>query len=137
MVKKEHLGAIKAVSLLVALLAPSAVYGQNSPLKPVTGSADNAACAIHIEGSYDIKHKLDEIGCAEGDSLLIYNFSTLSRWETILPVRAAATLVCDMSMTITDIGAVGAKPYQSVICTYSGKVRRLKSNGENLKGWGF
>jgi len=28
------------------------------------------------------------------------------------------------------------KPYQSVSCTYSGKVRRLKSKDENLKGWG-
>ena len=122
-------------SVMTILLSPSTSYGQSAENKKATAPLGESACAIHIESDYDIKLRLDEIGCTAGDSLLLYNYSTLSKWEVILPVRVAASLVCDMDKSITDIGAVGAKPYQSVICTYSGKVRRFKSNDENLKGW--
>lgn len=103
---------------------------------PEDAERSESACAIHIEDDYDIKRRLDEIGCSKGDSLLIYNYSSLAKWEVVLPVRVAAAMVCDMSKSITDIGSVGAKPYQSVICVYSGTVRKFKSNDKNLKGWG-
>ena len=124
-------------ALTLATFSNSAlVYAQSADSKPTTPAGVESACAIHIENDYDIKRRLDEIGCAEGDSLLLYNYSSLAKWAVVLPVRVAAAMVCDMDKTITDIGSVGMKPYQSVICTYSGKVRRFKSNDENLKGWG-
>lgn len=125
-----------AALTLATFSNPVLVHAQNADSKPTTPSGVESACAIHIENDYDIKRRLDEIGCAEGDSLLIYNYSSLAKWEVVLPVRVAAAMVCDMNKTITDIGSVGMKPYQSVICTYSGKVRKFKSNDENLKGWG-
>jgi hypothetical protein len=114
-------------------VAYGSAYAQTLPAE---AQSTDAACAVHIEDDYDIKRRLDEIGCSKGDSLLIYNYSSLAKWEVVLPVRIAAAMVCDMSKSITDIGSVGAKPYQSVICVYSGKVRKFKSNDKNLKGWG-
>lgn len=133
------IGCIHAgkIAFTVALFSCSTVVqAQNADDKQITSPAIESACAIHIENDYNIKLRLDEIDCAAGDSLLIYNYSSVAKWEVVLPVRVAAAMVCDMSKTITDIGSVGIKPYQSVICTYSGKVRRFKSNDENLKGWG-
>ncbi|WP_189539027.1 hypothetical protein [Novosphingobium arvoryzae] len=125
-----------AALTLATFSNPILAHAQNADSKPTTPAGTESACAIHIENDFDIKRRLDEIGCTAGDSLLIYNYSSLAKWEVVLPVRVAAAMVCDMNKTITDIGSVGMKPYQSVICTYSGKVRRFKSNDENLKGWG-
>jgi hypothetical protein len=135
-VNKGHVRNSMAAFMLAMLFSPVLVYAQNADSRPTPPPGVESACAIHIEDDYDIKRRLDEIGCAEGDSLLIYNYSSLAKWNVVLPVRVAAVMVCDMNKTITDIGSVGMKPYQSVICTYTGKVRRFKSNDENLKGWG-
>lgn len=118
--------SILLTSLAVAALVPQTV---------LPAAEEPAACMIHLEGDYDIKRRLEEVGCSRGDSLVLYNHSTLARWQIILPVRAAAAMACDMSQPISAIGAVGAQPYQSVVCTYSGQVRRIKTNDEALRGW--
>ena len=94
------------------------------------------ACVIRIDGDYDIKKRLEDVKCVEGDSLLLFNYAALSKWQAVLPVRVAAVMACDMSKPISSIGTVGSKPYQSVICTYSGSVRVFKSVDKDLQGWG-
>ena len=119
------------MSLLLSLLIQAAAMPQAGPLLPEPPSA----CLIHLEGDYDIKSRLEEIGCAQGDSLVLYNHSMTGRWQVILPVRAAAAMACDMSQPISAIGAVGSQPYQSFVCVYSGQVRRIKTNDKALQGW--
>lgn len=119
------------MSLLLSLLIQAVGMPQTGMSLPEPPSA----CLIHLEGDYDIKRRLEEVGCAQGDSLVLYNHSTTGRWQIILPVRAAAAMVCDMSQPISAIGAVGSQPYQSVVCVYSGQVRAIKTNDSALRGW--
>ncbi len=95
------------------------------------------ACAIHIEGTYEFEEKLRSMGCKAGDPLLFYNYSTLSKWNVIMPVRVAAIAACDLRLPISDVGAVGAAPYQAVICTFSGQVRKIKAEEKYLQGWNW
>lgn len=116
-------------SLAYALVVSSPAAAQ------APAPSGGGACAVHIEGDYDIKRRLGEIGCQKGDTLLLYNHAQTARWQSILPVRIAAILVCDMEKPISGIGTVGSQPFQSLICTYSGSVRRFKSTAKDLKGW--
>lgn len=117
-----------------ALLIPAAAMAQEAAQPQAT--KESGACVIRIDGDYDIKKRLEEVKCSEGDSLLLFNYAAMSKWQAVLPVRVAAVLVCDMSKPISSIGTVGSQPYQSVICTYSGAVRTFKSVDKDLQGWG-
>ena len=118
----------------VALTASASAIAQTPETHVVPGSG--GACVIRIDGDYDIKRRLDEVKCAESDSLLLFNYAALSKWQAVLPVRVAAAMACDMSKPISGIGTVGSQPYQSVLCTYSGGVRVFKSIDKDLQGWG-
>ena len=91
-----------------------------------------SACAIHVEGKFDFKKMIESRGCKKGDPLLLYNESKTRRWHGLLPVRAAAISVCDMTLPITD---GGGESLQYIMCTYSGEYRNLKLDPEHSKGW--
>ena len=93
---------------------------------------EQAACAIHFEGKYEIRPELEELGCKKGDALLFYNVASTARWKTLLPIRVAALSVCDMSMPITDSSTFGS---QFVMCTYSGSFRQVKGEKKHMKGF--
>ena len=120
------------MTLTLALSCPTGVWAQPEAAEDEL----KATCAIHLEGDYQIERRLKEINCVAGDTVVLYNHSFKGKWENILPVRVAAAMICDMRSPISAIGSVGAQPYQSTICTYSGNVRKLKSSDPDLKGWG-
>lgn len=92
------------------------------------------ACAIHLEGDFNIASRLNALGCQKGDPVLFYNAASTGKWEILLPIRIAVIAACDMSMPITDSGITNG--YQFTMCTYSGSVRELKGEAKHMKGWG-
>ncbi len=54
------------------------------------------------------------------------------RWQTLLPVRAAAVVACDMSKPITDSQDQGL---QYLICTFSREFRNPNMDKKYTKGW--
>lgn len=90
------------------------------------------ACVLHIEGDFNVKAKIEEMGCSKGEPLLLFNEAKTRRWESLLPVRAAAVVACDMNKPITDSQDQGL---QYVMCTFSGEVLRLNMDKKYQKGW--
>ena len=91
-----------------------------------------SACAVHIEGDFNVKEKIEETGCKKGDALLMFNEAVTRRWQSLIPIRAAAVVVCDMDKPITDSQDQGL---QYVMCTFSGEFRSLQIKDEYKKGW--
>ena len=94
------------------------------------------ACALELKKDYNFKSRLDRLGCKKGDPIMFYNHASTAKWEIILSVKMAAVAVCDMSQPISEIGAVGAGAYQSLMCTFSGDYRDVKVDGK-LEGWNW
>ena len=92
----------------------------------------HTACAVHIEGDFNVKLKIEEMGCKKGDALLLFNEAKSRRWQTLLPVRAAAVVACDMNKPITDSQDQGL---QYMMCTFSGEFRNLNMDKKYTKGW--
>jgi hypothetical protein len=90
------------------------------------------ACAVHMEGDFNIKAKIDAMNCKKGEPLLLFNEAKTRRWQSLLPVRAAAVVACDMSKPITDSQDQGL---QYVMCTFSGEILNLNMDKKYQKGW--
>ena len=95
------------------------------------------ACALIVEGDYKIKERLKEMGCKKGDPIMFYNHVGKAKWEIILPVRISALAACDFNKPISQIGAVGSSPYQSLLCTFNGEYREVQAEEKYLKGWNW
>jgi len=95
-------------------------------------STAHNACAVHIEGDFNVKSKIEEMGCKKGDALLLFNEAKSRRWQSLLPVRAAAVVACDMNKPITDSQDQGL---QYMMCTFSGEFRNLNMDKKYTKGW--
>mgnify|MGYP000179697214 FL=1 len=121
---------MKQVLCLITILFTINVYSQDA-------DSSEIACALHVEGDYEIKSRLTEMGCSKGDPVMFYNHAKKAKWEIILPIRIAALSVCDMSLPISQVGAVGTGSYQSIMCTFSGKYREVKAEEDRLKGWNW
>jgi hypothetical protein len=122
---------MKYTAFLFLLLFPIDSFAQQD------GNSSGIACALHVENDYNIKTRLSEMGCKKGDPIMFYNHASKAKWEIILPVRSVALSVCDMSLPISQIGAVGSKAYQSLMCTFSGEYREVKAEEKRLKGWNW
>ena len=90
------------------------------------------ACAVHMEGDFNVKAKIEEMGCKKGEPLLLFNEARSRRWQSLLPIRAAAVVACDMNKPITDSQDQGL---QYVMCTFSGEYRNLNMDKKYQKGW--
>ena len=117
--------------LAISTLAVLPVFSLAQQLESENG------CAIHVEGDYGVAKQISEMGCTPGFPIMFYNYASSSKWNSILPVRIAALSACDMTKPITDNGVVGSKPYQSVMCTYSGELRKIKMEKKHVKGWNW
>lgn len=90
------------------------------------------ACAIHIEGDFNVKAKIEEMGCRKGEPLLLFNEAKTRRWQSLLPVRVAAIIACDMNKPISDSTDQGL---QYIICSFSGEFLSLNMDKKYQKGW--
>ena len=97
----------------------------------VNVSAEDA-CVVHVEKDFNIKGKIEEGGCVAGDILLLFNEAKSRKWQSLLPIRAASVVVCDMNKPITDSQDQGL---QYVMCTFTGEYRKLKMDKKFTKGW--
>jgi len=100
-------------------------------------SPDGVACAIYVGDDPDVKDKILSKGCKKGDPLLFYNYSNKAKWNLMYSLRIAALSTCDMTQPITDSGVIGAQPYQSIFCTFSGGFREVRADEKYLKGWNW
>ena len=105
------------------------------PITTVAQQEGGNGCAIHLEGEYDFSKQIAEMGCTAGYPIMFYNYASTGKWNVILPIRVAAMSVCDMAKPISETGTVGSKPFQSVMCTYSGEIRKIKVDKDHRKGW--
>jgi|TARA_B110000967_G_scaffold100104_1_gene102784 hypothetical protein len=92
----------------------------------------SSACVVHMEGDFDVKVKIESMGCVKGEPLLLFNEAKSRRWQSLLPIRAAAVVACDMDKPITDSQDQGL---QYVMCTFSGEILNLSMDKRYQKGW--
>jgi len=122
--------------LFIIIFIPQLLLSDETKVPLEESSSNGIACALVLEGDYNFKSRMEELGCKKGDPIMFYNHAKKAKWEIILPVRMAALSVCDMSQPISQIGAVGTGSYQSLMCTFSGEYREVKVDGK-LKGWNW
>lgn len=98
---------------------------------------EGISCAIYVDDKSNTKEQILSMGCKKGDPLLFYNYANKAKWNLMYSLRISALSTCDMTLPITDSGVIGAQPYQSIFCTFSGKFRDVKSDPKYLKGWNW
>ena len=122
--------------LFIILLIPQLILSDEIKDPLEESNSIGIACALVLEKDYNFRSRMEKLGCKKGDPIMFYNHAGKAKWEIILPVRMAALSVCDMSQPISQIGAVGSGAYQSLMCTFSGEYREVKTDGK-LKGWNW
>ena len=119
----------KLFFILVLITFSVSSYAEDSP--------DGVACAIYVHDDPDIRNQILNMGCKKGDPLLFYNYSNRAKWNLMYALRISALSTCDMTQPISDSGVIGAQPYQSIFCTFSGKFREVKADEKYIKGWNW